>query len=101
MKKENFCKLIQAVEKQLEREQKFTELISKYFDGHMISEISSPLIGAAISALEDETGDIDVPEIGSTISWWLFVNPSDRHVLVDDGWISVDDPGKLFDLLCD
>ena len=99
MEKENFCALIRAIESHIEKCNGLTQALQPFLDGHGIVAFGDELATAVVTALENETGDILDPQIGSTISWWLYDGRSDRRVRIAGEWINVDTPEKLFDLL--
>jgi ribosomal protein L10 len=96
MKRENFVPLINAILEQIGFEDEFAKDLQKYFDGHIVSTISSNLIVKLVKMLEDEMNDKD-----EIISWWLFegkdLNPP--YIEIDDKQMPLYSPGKLYDFL--
>lgn len=107
MKRENFILLIDAIQKQFERERLLVESLQRFFDGHFVSGISSTLINTLISALSSEMNDPEMKSrYGSMIDWWLFDAPeggkskdSAYVQLLDGRKITLHDAGQLYDYL--
>ena len=68
--KEAFVMMINSILEQEEFEKEFTKDMEKYFEGHLVSEVSSKLISGVIEALKIEFDDTD-----ETIEWWLYDAP--------------------------
>lgn len=100
--KEGFIILINAILNQEEFENKFATDLEKYFDGHIVSNISSKLIKTIIKVLEMEMNDKN----DGWIEWWLYdapdagKNEKGRYVTVDGNKnYELKSVGDLYDFL--
>lgn len=109
MKKHNFEKIINGIIAQIEREREFEKALYPFFDGHLISEISTCFIESILDILEDELDDPDRnSKHGSMIRWWLFDAPEagkrmDFAYIVLPGGVRfpLETAGQLYDYLCE
>lgn len=73
-----FEDVLDAINKTLDKNAKFTNDMEKYFDGYLYSELCEPLLESTISFLETVFQDI-----GNTISWWIFEKDFGTNARVD------------------
>jgi hypothetical protein len=79
--KELFVSTIQAIVIGFEEHYEFNNMMSKFSDGHFVSNIGNTWVSALIKLLEDSVEDEVNPIYGSVISWWLFDN-SDKIIYI-------------------
>lgn len=72
--KEEFVKALNDIKKGLERRDKFNDAIEDATDTFFICNIGDEFLNTAIHLLEIAVNDKEIPQVGTTISWWLFEN---------------------------
>lgn len=97
MKRENFVKIIEAIQAQQEIEREFCQNLAEVLDGHFVATISSKLIESIISVLEDELDD-KMDRFGSNIQWWLYEHGK-KVVDIDGVERIIETPGQLYDFI--
>ena len=106
IKRENFVALMEGLIYQEQREEAFCKMLERYFDGHIISEISGKLMDIILDVLADEVdhAKADYP-YGSMIEWWLFDAPdhgrnkNSAFIYLDDKRYPLENAGQLYDYL--
>jgi len=102
--KKQFCKLINAIKNQAEKEAEFAKVMSDFFDGHPIFDMSADFIDEIISFIEVEINDPNQgSKHGSLISWWVFEldfgKSKNAYISLENGDIMrIDTAEQLYDL---
>jgi len=106
MKRETYIRLANAILKQSGRERELAKNLQSFFDGNMVSEISTDLQIAVMESMESETNDSNDAKYGSMLRWWLFDAPNagqnEKTSWVKDKSgekVLLPDAGSLYDFL--
>jgi hypothetical protein len=104
--KEEFVNALNNIQKGLKEQKEFNDAMGKFSDGFFVSTIGNDFLNTAIRLLEIAVDDEDIPQVGSTISWWLFENvdkvititPSSKHNKTNkDIEVDCTTPEQLYD----
>lgn len=91
MKKENYCKLVRAIQQRRDDDLKLSEIVKPYIGICGNFHMAKDFVKSTIDVMLDETHDKD-----GYLDWWL---DGGRYTGIGKGDLLLDTPGDLFDFL--
>ncbi len=92
MTKEQFTKRIKLIQNFHSEQETLSVLIDKLTDGYSVVTIGNYIINEMITMIEEDMGYKEILE------WW-FYEDVEKRIGVDNEWVDVDTPEKLYDFI--
>ena len=97
--KEQYCKIVEAIQEHYRKLTKFEDTINEFNDGTYICTIGDVLVNNILSLLTELTHDQEDKHIGTWLSWWLWEDVEKVVWDAEDNRIDVSTADKLYDFL--